>query len=491
MRKDVIQNLVNQVSEGENLELHLVSPDEIDLTKSRFTKEKSAEKTNEIQNITSEAFYQDIMNSEVVSGNKQVIYDGTEYLMEFSKVDDTGFILIGLISTAELYKASNRIMSNTIILTTLAIAVSVLIGILISNSMGRTINQIIKVAGQAATGNLTVNPESSRNDELGSLTKSISSMIANMRALILQASLIASSVNTAASTLAISSGQVSAVSADVSKAIQEISIGASSQAGEAEQSAEIMNELAQKINVVAENSNAIESFSREAIELSRKGLHSVSDLDRIALETTTITNTIIEDIKKMDSNSRSIGKIVKVISEITDQTNLLALNAAIEAARAGEAGKGFAVVADEVKKLAEQSLKATNEIKTIIEDTQNQTNNAVKRAETSDKMLKLQNESLQNTIEVFDCIYSSMEKLGEKVENTISAVLDMDNYKRQTLEAIMKISDVSELTACSSQELSASTQEQLAFIDELTQQAQQLKDAARNLIETISKFKVE
>lgn len=131
MRKDVIQNLVNQVSEGENLELHLVSPDEIDLTKSRFTKEKSAEKTNEIQNITSEAFYQDIMNSEVVSGNKQVIYDGTEYLMEFSKVDDTGFILIGLISTAELYKASNRIMSNTIILTTLAIAVSVLIGILI------------------------------------------------------------------------------------------------------------------------------------------------------------------------------------------------------------------------------------------------------------------------------------------------------------------------------------------------------------------------
>lgn len=131
VRKDVIQNLVNQVSEGENLELHLVSPDEIDLTKSRFTKEKSAEKTNEIQNITSEAFYQEIMNSEAVSGNRQIIYDGTEYLMEFSKVDDTGFVLIGLISTAELYKASNRIMSNTIILTTLAIAVSVLIGILI------------------------------------------------------------------------------------------------------------------------------------------------------------------------------------------------------------------------------------------------------------------------------------------------------------------------------------------------------------------------
>ncbi len=491
VRKDVIQNLVNQVSLGENLELHLVSPDKIDLTKNTFATELPDENREEVQSITLEAFYQEITSSEKVSGNKKIMYQGTEYLMEFSKIDNTGFVLIGLISTAELYEASNRIKSNTIILTILAITISVLIGIFISNSMGRTINQIIKVAGKAATGNLTVDPKSKRSDELGILTKSISSMIANMRALIIQASIIATSVDTAASTLALSSGEVSSISSDITKSIQEISIGASSQAEDAEQSAEIMNELAQKINIVAENSNAIESFSKEAINLTQKGLQSVSELDQIANEATTITNAIIEDIKLMDNNSQSIGRIVKVISDITDQTNLLALNAAIEAARAGEAGRGFAVVANEVKKLAEQSLNATNEIKSIITDTQNQTNHAVKRAEISDEMLKLQNKSLQNSIEVFNCIYNSMEKLGGKVENTISAILDMDKYKVQTLGAIKKISTVSELTACSSQELSASTEEQLAFTEELTQHAQQLKNAARNLIEAISKFKVD
>jgi methyl-accepting chemotaxis protein len=316
-------------------------------------------------------------------------------------------------------------------------------------------------------------------------------MIANMRMMIRQTAKIASSVDSSASTVASATRQVSSVSQEISNAIQEIAKGASSQAADAEQGSGKMNALAQKINIVSENSNAIETFSRETMMYTEKGLSSVSELDQRAKETTSITNAIINEIKMLDDNSKSIGKIIKAISGIADQTNLLALNAAIEAARAGDAGKGFAVVADEVRKLAEQSMNATREIVTIVKDTQTQTSRAVQRAETSSGILRLQNESLQNTIEIFRNISSSMKQLAKKVENTMDAISEMDEFKVQTIASIENISAVSEQTAASSQEVTASTQEQIASIEELAAHAQQLNEAASNLTEAISRFKVD
>jgi methyl-accepting chemotaxis protein len=491
VKKNVVQNLLNQISLGQNSQIHMVSPDNIDIVKDAVATEQVAGGTEKISNITSEVFYRDITASEEINGNKQVLYNGTENLMEFNKIGATGFVLIGLIPTAELYAASNRILTSTIILIILAIAVSVLIGFFMSTSMGRTINRIIKVAGQAAAGDLTVNPESKRKDELGTLTISIGAMIANMRNLIGQAAMIASSVGTSASTVATTSREVSSVSQEISNAIQEIAKGASAQAADAELGSEKMNELAQKINIVSEDSIAIGDLSRETMGLTQKGLSSVSDLDMRAKETTNIANAILDDIKMLDNNSKSIGKIMKVISGIADQTNLLALNAAIEAARAGESGRGFTVVADEVGKLAEQSMSATKEIISIIKDTQDQTSRAVQRAETSRGIMKLQNESLQNTIEVFGDISGSMEQLAQKVGNTRNVISEMDHYKIQTAAAIENISAVSEQTAASSQEVTASTQEQLSSIEELAEYAQQLKDAAGDLTKAISKFIVE
>lgn len=491
VKKDVVQKLMDQISLGENSQIHLVSPDGSDLTKSFVAAAIQADTSEKASNITSEAFYRDIAVSEETSGNKQVMYDGTENLLEFTKVGVTGFVMIGLIPTTELYQASSRIMVTTIILIILAIAVSVLIGFFISTSMGRTITRIIRVAGQAASGDLTVNLKSNRKDELGTLTVSINSMITNMRNLISQAATIASSVGLSASTVAATADHASSTSREISNAVQEISKGASFQATDAEQGSVKMNELAQKINIVSENSSAIEAFSAETMNLTQKGLSSVSELDQRTKETTNIISVIIDDIKSLDHNSKSIGKIIKVIKGIADQTNLLALNAAIEAARAGAAGSGFAVVADEVRKLAEQSMEATNEIASIVRDTQNQTGEAVQRAEMSSGILKLQNESLQKTIDIFRSISSSMEQLAAKVDNTMDAISEMESFKVQTVSAIENISAVSEQTAASSQEITASTQEQLSGIEQLAAYAQQLNEAAQNLTKAISKFKVE
>lgn len=498
VRKEIVDNLLKSISLGSTSQIHLVGPDGIDLISLPADKDgntgdnvpETAAPDSEISSITSEEFYKSILATNEISGSEDVTFDGKPCLMEFNKIGETGFVLVGLIPTSELYTASNRILTITIFLIILAAVVSILMGVIMSTSMGRTINRIIKVAGQAASGDLTVNPTSRRKDELGTLTKSINSMITSMRDLIKQAATISATVDSSASTVASTSEQVASVSQEISRAIQEISQGATSQAADAEQGSQKMNELAAKINIVSENANAIVDFSKGTMSLTQKGLSTVSELEQRAQETTNITNAIIEDIKLLDSNSKSINKIISTISGIADQTNLLALNAAIEAARAGEAGRGFAVVADEVRKLAEQSMDATNEIVSIINDTQSQTAKAVEKAETSGGILKLQNESLQNTIEVFNNISRSMEQLAEKVEDSIKAISEMDNFKVQTVSVIENISAVSQQTAASSEEVTASTEEQLSSIQELAAYAQQLSDAAKNLNDSISKFKV-
>lgn len=198
----------------------------------------------------------------------------------------------------------------------------------------------------------------------------------------------------------------------------------------------------------------------------------------------------MDDINELDIHSKSIGKIIKVISSIADQTNLLALNAAIEAARAGEAGKGFSVVADEVRKLAEQSMDSAREISKLIKSTQDQTAKAVEKAADAESILISQNEAVQETIQVFNRIMSSMESLSDQVKQIMTRIAGMEENKAHAISSIQNISAVSEETAASSQEVTASTEEQLSAIEELSRFADELRIASEEMQGAIEKFKL-
>ena len=191
-------------------------------------------------------------------------------------------------------------------------------------------------------------------------------MIESMQTLISNAADTALTVIESARTVAATTEQISRVSHEVTKTVQEIAEGSSTQASDSEQGVSKMSELALRINAVTDYANSINVKSDETIRLSEEGFESVVDLERKAKETTRITQTIIADAQELNVHSKSIGEIVKVMSSIAEQTNLLSLNAAIEAARAGTAGMGFGVVADEIRKLAEQSASALDDIGTIV-----------------------------------------------------------------------------------------------------------------------------
>jgi methyl-accepting chemotaxis protein len=441
--------------------------------------------------LTEQDFYKNISGSEDIKGVENVSLDGENHLMIYRKISQTGNVLMTLIPSRILQSSTRQIIISTVVICFVAAVVAFITGILMASSMGRTINRIINASAKAASGDLTVTLQSRRKDELGLLTRSINSMIANMRSLIEQASGVAERVTGSADVVSSTSQQVSNVSKEITRAIQEIAAGASAQASDAEQGVRKISILDEKINDVINSAKLIDELTGNAKTLTENGLSTIEDLDVKAGRTTDITREIIEDIKSLDVQSKSIGKIIKVISGIADQTNLLSLNAAIEAARAGEAGKGFAVVAEEVRKLAELSMGSAREISNIIKTTQDQTAKTADKASDAEAILKTQNEAVQRTIDIFRNIMKSMENLSVHVEHIMSGVVEMEENRTQAINSIQNISAVSQETAASTEEVTASTEEQLSFIEELSRFSEELRMSSQELQKAIAQFKLE
>ncbi len=482
VRAEMIKDFISGIDLGENTQIYTISSD------GRVTLNGDMVESSD---ISEQQFFTEIKNNGEIKGTGNASYQATSYLTSYYSVGDTGLVLLGMIPETDLNTAARNVILFTVIIVLAAVLIALGTGFFIASSMSRSINQIIKSSDQAASGDLSIRINSKRRDELGKLTSSISSMIASMRALIEQTFGVSEKVTSSAFTVSSTSEYVSSVSADISRAIQEIAQGAAAQAADAEQGVKKIGELAEKINIATENARTIDYLTKDTMEITNIGLSSVNDLKQKANETTVISKEIISEIKELDTQSKSIGMIVKVIGKIADQTNLLSLNAAIEAARAGGMGKGFAVVADEVRKLAVQSMDAAREISSIIKNTQDMTSKTVQKASATEAILSSQNDAVQRTIDSFRRILSSMENLSQKVEQIALLITEMEENKEQAINSIQNISAVSQETAASSEEVTASTQEQMASIEDLAVKADELKKAAGDLQQSINRFKLD
>jgi methyl-accepting chemotaxis protein len=241
---------------------------------------------------------------------------------------------------------------------------------------------------------------------------------------------------------------------------------------------------------VVNKAGEVEQISGFARELSEKSNNAVQQLIIKTKETDQITQAILNDILDLDNSADEIREITETITGIAEQTNLLGLNASIEAARAGEMGQGFAVVSEEVNKLAIQSRDAAKTINNILQTIQTKTQTSRKTAEQAHQIIDDQRFAVKSAQDAFTEISTATGDIIARIIFMNNIINNINNNKEHTVQSIISISAISEQTAASAQEVSASSEEQTALSEQVRMLAKELHKKADELAETIAKFQI-
>ncbi|MGF6222060.1 methyl-accepting chemotaxis protein [Pseudomonas sp. YL-218 TE3947] len=345
-------------------------------------------------------------------------------------------------------KAGEHYSEAFIGIVTVAVTASlltVLLAWLLTRSILTPLNRAVLAAETIAGGNLSKVIEVDGNDEPARLLGALAAMQINLRKTIEQ--------------IAGSATQLGAAAEELSTVTQEASRGLQQQNNEIEQAATAVNEMTAAVGEVARNAVSTSEASNQSTQAAREGRDRVVEtVDAIQTMTHDVQNTALM-IEGLATQGRDIGKVLDVIRAIAEQTNLLALNAAIEAARAGEAGRGFAVVADEVRALAHRTAQSTQEIEKMVAGIQNGTGEAVSSMQQS-------NQRTQSTLEMaraagiaLEQITQSIQLINERNLVIASASEEQAQVSREVDRNLVNIRDLATQSAAGANQTSAATHE--------------------------------
>jgi twitching motility protein PilJ len=324
-----------------------------------------------------------------------------------------------------------------------------------SDSLQRSITELLNVINQVARGDLTMRGKVT-NDALGNVTDSINYMLDNFMKVLER-------VRKAAM-------EVTACSNNILVAADEMQAGATQQDQEITNTSSAVEELTVSMKQVSNNAEASAEAARRALDAAEQGNRAVRDTLEGMQRIRASVQATAKKIKSLGDRSLEISEIINVINDITEQTNLLALNAAIEAARAGEAGRGFAVVADEVRKLAEHSRSATKDIAALIKAIQAETNEAVVVMEEGTK-------EVEGGATLADQAGRALDAISNVVRQSAELVQEISLASKQQVRGTEGVAHAMQIISSITRQTSQGTRGTVATVSQLVKLSDQLNEA--------------
>ena len=423
-------------------------------------------------------------------GHTMYVEENKRYLLYYEEMPVNGWIIVLSMPEDELYAPLKSLLWRQIIIAIIAI-VLVFIGIFFYTRFITTnINEVKRLSTLMADGDLRAEMKINSNDEFGQMGNNFNTMINNLRKLLNK--IIDNSQQVAASSqeLTASAQETAKATENITVTIQEISAVVADQVVHTNKTTSSVNEMSTKIIQINNEMQIVSDMTNKATSKAVEGHkvvgHVIQQMNLIENKISTAT----EVVNVLGNKSREIDNIISLITNIAGQTNLLALNAAIEAARAGEQGRGFAVVADEVRKLAEQSEAAAKQISTIIREIQTETNTTVKVMGESTSSVQdgiIMVHKAENTFAEIEESIKIMAIQAKRISNDITSI---SNDSVVIVQSVSRIAHSIEETSGSTQTVAATTEEQNAAMEEIQSAATMLSRMAEELDENINQFKL-
>ncbi|MGN0330830.1 MAG: methyl-accepting chemotaxis protein [Kineothrix sp.] len=440
--------------------------------------------------FSNEEFCRSFMDAEETLGSGYVEYMDTEYLFMYGKSQVNGSMLCAMVPKSAVIKGARDMKVITDWMVVLACIVVGIIEIAIFSNIAVSMGRITKKLNRAAEGDLTVELLTGGKSELSHLAKNIMEMVRHTRKLIQKVRESLTMVQGSSERVAEVSDRMWENAESISGAVKEIDAGVSDQSVSIQNCACMMEQLSERIQIINKDVDDVGRFTDSTKEMISRGILTINELSSQARATSEITEKVQDNVGMLEEESSKIRSFVDTINEISGQTNLLSLNASIEAARAGQAGRGFSVVAGEIQKLAEESMRAAGEIEKVVVRIRQRMGDTVDAAGNAKDVVSRQTRAVEETKEVFDNISKYMEQLLSKLKDISQNVKSADEGRLVTMEAIDSISAASVETAACSSVVNKTVDSQMQSANTLRESAAELESNMRELTEVLEVFKV-
>jgi methyl-accepting chemotaxis protein len=361
----------------------------------------------------------------------------------------------------EMMDNNKKVKLAFLVFCLVSIGIGITLSVILTKSITYPIKGSVWAANRMAGGDLTLEFKNTRKDEFGEEMEGVKEMIRKWRILI-------KGVKDAALS-------ISSASHELSASAEQMSKGSGDQAGRVTQVATATDEMSQTVGEIAHNTQSIATSAEDTVKVAKEGEIVVGQSVQEVREIAQRIDESAQSVRTLGERSTQIGEIINVINDIADQTNLLALNAAIEAARAGEQGRGFAVVADEVRKLAERTANSTSEIGSMISAIQSDVEKSVTLMNDVTKKVEAGVELSGRAGDSLHVIVKSVDGLLEMVRQIASATEEMSATSMEISSDIVQIASSSKETSASSEQTAKASIELSRLSSDLETMVNQFK----------------